>query len=151
MTSGKQAEVSIALVIENVPGKTAVTDAIDRSRIEHLVRLILDSENVPWSHIGVIFSTHEFVRNLNNTWLGHDHDTDVLSFIIDETDSGLEGEVYVDVETALERYEEFNATLQSELERYVVHGVLHLAGHEDSAGRDKNQMHELEDFYLTQP
>ena len=165
MTSDKSTEVSISidssLHIDSLKIDSLETDdalentekspgALDQSRIERLVRLILDSENIEWKYIGVIFSTHEFIRNLNRTYLGHDYDTDVLSFVIEESDQGMEGEVYIDVEMALERHDEFKSTLRGELERYVVHGVLHLAGHEDGSENDKNQMHALENHYLAQ-
>ena len=165
MTSDKRSEISISIddalksdslksealkiddALENARESSA---AIDRSRVERLVRLILDGEDVEWNYIGVVFSTHEFIRDLNRKYLGHDFDTDVLSFVIEESDQGLEGEVYIDVEMALERHDEFKSTLRGELERYVVHGVLHLAGHEDGSEKDKIQMRALEDGYLAQ-
>ncbi len=157
MISGRRPEVSIS--IENsleIANEEAIDSAskqafiLDRPRIKQLVSLILDNENVKWAHIGVVFSTHDFVRDLNRTYLGHDFETDVLSFVIDETDRGLEGEVYIDVETALERHVEFNSTFKSEIERYVAHGVLHLAGYRDASEEDKSKMHSLEDFYVAQ-
>ena len=146
MTSGNHPDVSIALQF----GDISASHAIKYSRIERLVKLILDAENIKWSHVGVIFSTHEYVHNLNLSYLDHDYETDVLSFLIDNTDRGLEGEIYVDVETAIERFEEFDATLQSEFERYVAHGVLHLAGYRDESETEKSLMVALEDKYLTQ-
>lgn len=88
------------------------------------------------------------VRRLNRKYLGHDYDTDVLSFEIDRTADGLEGEVYVDVETAAERCSEFGSQEREEIERYTIHGLLHLAGYDDDTAENKDRMHVLENLYL---
>lgn len=117
------------------------------SRIETLVRTVFSGEGTSWSTVGVILSGHDTVTSLNAKWLSHDYDTDVLSFIVDESD-GLEGEVYVDVETARERHAEFGTTVHDEICRYVVHGVLHLTGHDDATVEGARLMRTLEDQYL---
>lgn len=140
MTSDNEVVVSIAIDIE--PG------LIDKERIKKLVWLILEGENVSWSTVGIIFAAHNLIHKLNRTYLDHDFETDVLSFVIDRADDCLEGEVYVDVETASERHDEFGATHSDELERYVAHGVLHLSGYDDSTEERRAQMHTLENSYL---
>jgi len=121
---------------------------LDAARLERLVEHVLDGERVAWRMIGVILSGHARIRELNSKFLGHDYETDVLSFLIEATDDGIEGEVYVDVETAAERHAEFGATIHEEIERYVVHGLLHLAGYNDDTPEAKKRMHDLESMYL---
>ncbi|TDI76594.1 MAG: rRNA maturation RNase YbeY [Bacteroidetes bacterium] len=140
MTSDNRVEVTWAF--------DDATQAVSDVKVESLVRLVLDSENISWKSIGVVFGSHRLVRDLNKNYLQHDFNTDVLSFLIDESTEGIEGEVYIDVETALERYEEFGATLENELVRYVAHGVLHLAGYNDAVVDGKDAMRVLEDKYL---
>jgi len=129
-------------------GESIDADMVDTHRIEMLVRSILETEKVDWSSVGIILTGHEQVHELNRQYLQHDYVTDVLSFLIDESGDGIEGEVYVDVETAAERHVEFSVTLREEIERYIVHGVLHLAGHDDDTKEQKDRMHELESQYL---
>jgi rRNA maturation RNase YbeY len=121
---------------------------VDEARIERIAAAVLSAEGVLWSEVGIILTGHARVRELNRLFLNHDHDTDVLSFLVDETDAGIEGEVYVDVETAAERHAEFGAALQEEIERYVIHGLLHLAGHDDDTPEAKAKMAALELKYL---
>lgn len=122
---------------------------VDPGRIEKLVAYTLESENVKWSQVGIVFTGHEHLRSMNRDYLGHDYDTDVLSFLIDKTEAGIEGEVYVDVETADERHTEFGSSLREEIERYVVHGLLHLAGYDDDTSEKKQIMHDLESKVLS--
>jgi probable rRNA maturation factor len=140
MTSDSQVDITWA--VESDP------DVVSTDRIESLVRHILASENIRWVSVGIIFGSHKIVRELNVSYLEHDYNTDVLSFLIDETPGGIEGEVYVDVETAVERHVEFHSSLSRELERYVAHGVLHLAGYDDGSDDGKSRMRSLEDRYL---
>jgi rRNA maturation RNase YbeY len=128
--------------------KVAEKREIDTRRLERLARHVFKSEGVAWSSLCIILTGHSRVRDLNRKFLNHDYDTDVLSFLIEEGEDGIEGEVYVDVETAAERYVEFGSTFQGEIERYVVHGVLHLAGHDDRGREARLRMQQLESKYL---
>ncbi len=119
--------------------------------VERIARRVLTGEDIAWSHVGIILAGHRTVTELNRTWLKHDYDTDVLSFVIDTSDQGLEGEVYVDMETAAERHEEFGSSYDDEVLRYVVHGVLHLAGHDDQTAEGERLMTHLENRYLVTP
>jgi rRNA maturation RNase YbeY len=121
---------------------------IDTRRLERLARHVFTSEGVAWRSLGIVLTGHARVRELNKEFLNHDYNTDVLSFLIEENGEGIEGEVYVDVETAAERHVEFGMTLQGEIERYVVHGVLHLAGHDDRGREARLRMQQLESTYL---
>ena len=49
----------------------------------------------------------------------------------------VDGEVYVDLDTAAERAPEFGVTMAHEALRYVAHGVLHLCGYDDATEADR--------------
>lgn len=121
---------------------------IDKGAVRRLVQQVLAAEHVEARYVGVILADHATVRDLNRTWLQHDYDTDVVSFRLSAPDQPLEGEVYVDLDTAAERHAEFGATFAAEAGRYVVHGLLHLVGYDDATPPEKAAMHALEDRYL---
>ena len=124
-------------------------ESVDTDRLRRLTEIVLERESVVWSSISIVLAGHETVRNLNRKYLDHDFETDVLSFLIDQTGDGIDAEVYVDVQTAVERHVEFKVSLRQEIERYLIHGLLHLAGYEDDTPRKKRRMQECEDRYLT--
>ena len=69
--------------------------------------------------------------------------------MLDETARGaLDGEVYVDLDTAQERAPESSASFANEALRYVAHGTLHLAGHDDARDAQRAAMRRLEDRAL---
>ncbi|NNF02878.1 MAG: rRNA maturation RNase YbeY [Rhodothermales bacterium] len=120
----------------------------DREALVDVARYVLRGERVPFERIGLVLADHDLVTELNSRYLNHDWHTDVLSFLLTE-DPPIEGEVYVDVQTAAERCEEFGSTPADEILRYVVHGLLHLAGHDDATDEERAEMRKLEDHYLS--
>ena len=117
-------------------------------RIRTIVECVFLGEEKPFESIGVIFCDHGTLHAMNREWLEHDWTTDVISFLLEE--DPIEGEIYIDVETAQERHAEFDSTLTTEIERYAVRGLLHLCGHDDASDKQRAAMQVLEDHYLSQ-
>jgi probable rRNA maturation factor len=87
----------------------------------------------------------EMIR-LNETFLRHQGSTDVISFNYTEPPGqpGLQGEIFVCLDEAVSQARRFHTTWQSELVRYVVHGVLHLLGYDDQDTRARRKMRTAE-------
>jgi probable rRNA maturation factor len=86
------------------------------------------------------------MAEINQTYLHHEGSTDVITFDYSERRSGssigpstlnpqpspaLHGELFVCIDEAIAQARTFRTTWQSELIRYVIHGILHLCGHDD--------------------
>ena len=124
------------------------TRRLDVAALESLLWRVASEEGRDVADLSVILTGHDEVLSLNRSYLQHDYVTDVLSFDLSDRPEVIEGEVYVDLDTAAERHEEFGSTYEEEAFRYAVHGVLHLAGHSDETPGAREQMHVLEDRYL---
>lgn len=127
------------------------TRTIDTDALEALVRRAAEAEGFAIRYLGVVLTDHAAVHRLNRDFLGHDYETDVVSFPLDEdavAERVIDGEVYVDLDTAAERAPEFGATFEHEAARYVLHGLLHLIGYDDDADAERAAMRALEDRYL---
>ena len=125
--------------------------AVDIDTIERLISHVVAEEGASLVHVSVVLSDHETVRRLNEAYLDHDYNTDVLSFSLSPEDTDqhtAEGEVYVDLDTAHERHDEFETSFERETYRYIVHGVLHLLGYDDATEEGQSTMRSLEDRYL---
>lgn len=90
------------------------------------------------------------IRKINNEYLAHDYETDVISFVLDETDDSLTGQLVVSTDTAREKANEFGTSLQQELMLYVAHGTLHLVGFDDTDDVSAAKMRQAEKRYLEQ-
>jgi rRNA maturation RNase YbeY len=122
---------------------------LDGTTLRTLVHRIAYAEGRALGTVSIVLTDHDTVLALNRDYLGHDYVTDVLSFDLSAEDaSHVEGEIYVDLDTAAERHEDFGVSFEDEARRYVVHGTLHLMGYDDSNDSQQAEMRRLEDQFL---
>lgn len=124
---------------------------LDEEALEELIRHVVREEAATLIHLSVVVADHDIVRELNRSYLDHNYNTDVLSFSLREEskeDLVVEGEVYVDLDTAAERHDEFDTSFEDEAARYMVHGLLHLLGYDDTTERGRKEMRKKENRYL---
>lgn len=81
------------------------------------------------------------LRRLNATFLGKDYATDVLSFPSVEGEESL-GELAISATRARAQAAEFGHPVETEVEILMLHGVLHLLGHDHET--DRGAMRRLE-------
>ncbi len=96
--------------------------------------------------VSVVLVDDATLRCMNREHLGHDYDTDVITFPI-ESDP-VEGEIYISLDRAREQASEFRVGLYDEVLRLAAHGALHLAGYDDATPNLRQEMTRLEDHYL---
>jgi len=130
---------------------------LDEEVLHQTIHHVLSEEEATLVHLSVVLADHERVRRLNQSYLDHDYNTDVLSFSLrdgpgpvspDAPENAVEGEVYVDLDTAAERHEEFDTSSEREAYRYVIHGLLHLMGYDDATSEGQETMRQKENQYL---
>jgi rRNA maturation RNase YbeY len=126
------------------------TRTLDTDRLAHLLMQVIGAEGGTLESLSVVLTDHETVHSLNRDFLAHDYETDVIAFPLGEgTAKEVDGEIYVDLDTAHERCAEFNSTFEQEAARYAVHGLLHLLGYDDATPDGKQTMRDREDAHLT--
>ena len=84
------------------------------------------------------------IGELNAQHLGHDWATDVISFVLDQSHHGLEGEIIASAETAARLCQSAGWTAADELLLYVIHGLLHVAGLDDLDAEQQRLMRTTE-------
>lgn len=94
--------------------------------------------------------TAEEISEMNRRYLGRDRPTDVIAFPLDGPDGRLLGDVYLCPEAAREAAEERGLPASEEVVRLVVHGTLHVLGHEhpEGEGRQDAEMYRLQEEIL---
>src|SRR5436853_1221311 len=133
--------VAIACPQEAVP--------VDRAAVRQLVRAVLDGEGVADAEISLAFVDNATIHTLNKRYLDHDEPTDVLSFPLSEAKAKrMSGELVIGAEVALAQANERGHDVQAELALYIIHGLLHLCGHDDREDRDRAEIRQRERHYL---
>jgi probable rRNA maturation factor len=109
-------------------------DPVLARRIARRGRRLLDALRLPEAELSLVLVSDAVMRRLNRSWRGRDRPTDVLSFAQAEgpggAPPGLLGDVVISLDTARRQAAERAASLGSELDRLLVHGVLHLLGYD---------------------
>ena len=115
----------------------------------------LNNENEIRSWIGVFCKSHKFnidtlvfafftkeeLKNLNIKYLSHNYYTDVISFDDSDNDSAvLSGNIAISPEVVSENAENYFVTFKNELNRVMIHGVLHFMGYNDSSEEEIKTM-----------
>jgi probable rRNA maturation factor len=102
------------------------------------------------AQVTVTFLGPTRMRALNREHLGHDRTTDVISFALPTPDGGLVGDVYVCRAVAASQAKALGVPLREELVRLVVHGTLHVLGHDHpaGAGRTRSAMWRKQERYV---
>jgi probable rRNA maturation factor len=132
--------VSIANLQSDVP--------IDRHRLRRAVRMVLDDAGITEGTVSVAVVDDPTIRHLHCRHLGLDEPTDVLSFPLQQGEGSLEGEVVVGAGTAKRQARRYGWSPADELLLYVIHGVLHLVGHDDRTRGQRAAMRAGEARYL---
>lgn len=126
------------------------TLAVDEPSLQAAVERVLRGERIESGLVSLALVDDATIRQLNGRYLAHDYATDVLSFLLDDEPTQWEGEVIVSVETAARNSLRYGLPLMQELLLYVIHGTLHLTGHDDADEAGRQQMRMLEARYLAQ-
>jgi probable rRNA maturation factor len=95
-----------------------------------------------------VFCSDNYLLNINRQYLNHDTYTDIITFNNSEKQDIVEGEIYISIDRIRENALFFRHSQADELQRVMVHGVLHLTGYTDKTKPHKTKMTQKEDFYL---
>jgi rRNA maturation RNase YbeY len=110
----------------------------DVSGFENWIKRVIASEEKKTGEISFIFCDDDYLLEINRKYLDHDTFTDIISF---DTSVGniLNGDIFISTQRVRENAGEYNVAFEEELQRVVIHGVLHLCGYKDKS-KDEEQL-----------
>lgn len=112
------------------------------SRLRAMLLRLGEALDLEGARVGVLFTNDAGIRAHNARWRDRDEPTDVLSFASDD-EPGYLGDLVVSLERAREQASEEGHRLEDEIEVLLLHGVLHLTGHDHET--DGGRMRRLEE------
>jgi len=141
---------------------------VSPKKIKALIRLVLKAEQARQKdgacpplvrrgqarrhEVSVLVTDDRRMRYYNRRYLGHPGTTDVIAFNPPKKRAAEEerhlGDIVISAQQALRQAPRYHQTPLRELERYVVHGVLHLLGYRDKRSVDVRRMRSRENLYL---
>jgi len=121
---------------------------VDEGRLLDAARRVLADSRFASATISLAVVDDATIHALNRQFLQHDWPTDVLSFVLDASESHLNGEVVLSADTAATVAAEGGWKPADEQLLYVIHGMLHLTGLDDQSEADAGRMRAAERYYL---
>ncbi len=109
---------------------------------------VIHSENKSTGNINFIFVSDEELFEINNKYLQHDTYTDIITFDYSE-DKKVSADIFISIDRVRENSIKYATTAELELNRVMVHGVLHLLDYNDITNQEKTQMRKMEEKYLS--
>jgi len=98
--------------------------------------------------ISFIFSSDEYLLELNRQYLSHDYYTDIITFNYNQDDL-LSGDIFISIDRIKENANKFSVSDNEELKRVIIHGILHLVGFNDEKENEIFEMRKAEDIALS--
>jgi probable rRNA maturation factor len=99
--------------------------------------------------LNYIFCTDDYLHDMNVQFLKHTTLTDIITFNYNPSKTEIEGEIYISIDRVRDNAKTFETDFETELNRVIIHGVLHLIGYNDKTKPQKAIMREKEDTYLS--
>ncbi len=119
----------------------------DEEKIKNWISSCILHYGFTEGELNYIFCDDAYLLKLNVEFLEHDTLTDIISF--DYTLGKLiSGDIFISIERVKENAKIFSQTLDNELNRVIIHGVLHYIGYKDKTEGEKLLMRAEEDACL---
>ena len=110
-------------------------------------KFVAESEVRKLGDINVIFCSDNYLLDINIKYLHHDYFTDIITFDYSEGKT-ISGDLFISVDSVKENAVFYKTEFEEELNRVLVHGVLHLIGYDDHGEDEIATMRSKENYYL---
>ena len=111
------------------------------------LKMVVESEIKKMGDLSIIFCSDRYILDVNIKYLQHDYFTDIITFDYCEGDR-ISGDLFISIDSVRENALFYGTEFEDELDRVMVHGVLHLLGYDDHTPEDIAVMREKENYYV---
>lgn len=111
---------------------------------------VIEKKKRKTGELNFIFCSDEHLLGINRQYLNHDTYTDIITFDYSKEDvkQPVSGDIFISIDRVKENAEKFSKPFENELQRVIIHGVLHLLGYKDKNKTAKEEMTKEEDKAL---
>jgi rRNA maturation RNase YbeY len=118
-------------------------------QLSEWIKKVISTEGYKLEEVNYIFCDDEYLLKLNVEFLDHDTLTDIISFDY-SVGKIIQGDVFISIERVADNAKDFKVAMLEELQRVMVHGILHYCGYNDKSESEEILMRQKEDHYLKQ-
>jgi len=118
------------------------------TEISKWIEFTIDQEKREMGEIAYVFCKDDYLMEKNVKYLKHNTLTDVISFDY-SLGTVISGDIYISVDRVADNADELNIAFNDELQRVMIHGILHFCGYNDKTEDDRAIIRSKEDYYLS--
>jgi len=116
---------------------------IKKRSVTTWIRAVAALYNKHVGDVGYLFVDDERMLEYNRKWLSHDYYTDIITFDYNDGDT-ISGDMVISLDTVKSNAEKYGKSFKDELNRVIIHGILHLCGLNDKAPGERELMEKAE-------
>ena len=120
----------------------------NKTKIRSWLRRAVHEHDKKVSCINYIFTSDNYLLDINRKYLNHNTYTDIITFNQSSTPKKIEADIYISIERIQANSKKLNISFSEELHRVMIHGLLHLLGYNDKTNPEKDYMRKKENHYL---
>lgn|ERR1035437_2641366 len=124
-----------------------ILPALQKQKINRWIKETATEYGKKTGDIAYVFCSDERILEVNKQYLNHDYYTDIITFDYSEGQI-ISGDIFISVDTVKTNAEEFDVTFEQELNRILIHGILHLCGQNDNTPQLRLEMTHKENLAI---
>lgn len=121
--------------------------ALQKQKINRWIKETAAEYGKKTGDIAYIFCSEERILEVNKQYLQHDYYTDIITFDYSEGQI-ISGDIFISVDTVKTNAQEFGVSFEQELNRILIHGILHLCGQDDKTPELRLEMTRKENLAI---
>lgn len=118
--------------------------SINKRKVHNLVSNLKSELGFRIISLTINFIDSETILEINRKYLNHNYFTDIITFNYSGSNDHLDGEIFISVDDAHKNSKKYKVPINKELNRLVIHGILHLVGYDDNNSKQKKIMKSAE-------
>ena len=119
-----------------------------KTKIRDWIKKAIEDHQKKLKSINYIFTTDNYLSNINEDYLQHNTLTDIITFNLSTAPNLIESDIYISIDRIIENSKCYSLPFTEELHRVMIHGILHLLGFNDKTEPEKKEMRKKENHYL---
>lgn len=136
-------------MIKNLTVTFDYKTVISGKDIHSLVSFLKKELSFTVDFLEILFVDTNKMISYNRKYLAHDYTTDVISLSFSDHKLILEGLIIISAPEAGKNAKIYKVSHRDELYRLVIHGILHLIGYDDGTKKERGNMKNKEDYFLS--
>ena len=118
--------------------------AINKRAVHSLISALRMEFKLKISFLSISLINSSELRIINKKYLKHDFNTDIITFNYSKQHKEIDGEILISFEDARLNAKKYKTNYDKEINRLIIHGILHLLNYDDNNKKNKTIMKQIE-------